>query len=83
MCMQVFTIGFDLSLVLKIGIKSIFYKVACLRAKSLLHTLFFEVLAYNRYDDVLLNVEVSCHAISFHRVDHVLFGVIFALLQSH
>ena len=29
MCMQVFTIGFDLSLVLKIGIKSIFYKVAC------------------------------------------------------
>lgn len=33
---------------------------------------FFEVLAYNRSDDVLLNVEVSCHAISFHRVDHVL-----------
>ena len=29
MCMQVFTIGFDLSLVLKIGIKNIFYKVAC------------------------------------------------------
>ena len=30
MCLQVFTFGFDLSLVLKIGIKNIFYKVACL-----------------------------------------------------
>ena len=29
MCMQVFGIDFDLSLVLKIGIKNIFYKVAC------------------------------------------------------
>lgn len=39
-------------------------------AKSSLYT--FEALAYNRYDDVLLSVEVSCHAIPFHRVDHVL-----------
>lgn len=39
-------------------------------AKSPLYT--FEALAYNRYDDVLLNVEVSCHVIPFHRVDHVL-----------
>ena len=31
MCMQVFTIGFALCLVLKIGIKSIFYKVACFK----------------------------------------------------
>ena len=30
MCLQVFGIDFDLSLVLKIGIKNIFYKVACL-----------------------------------------------------
>ena len=34
MCLQVFTFDFDLSLVLKIGIKNIFYKVACLIEKA-------------------------------------------------
>ena len=34
MCLQVFTFDFDLSLVLKIGIKNIFYKVACFKCKN-------------------------------------------------
>ena len=67
MCLQVFGIDFDLSLVLKIGIKSIFYKVACFVPPTHLYDFFMILLGIKKsYYKKLYHMQIwEVHVVMF------------------